>query len=32
MPIDLKPPSPSADPEIAAQIENEVARQHEGLE
>jgi glycine hydroxymethyltransferase len=32
MPIDLNAPLATADPEIAAQIENEVARQHEGLE
>ena len=32
MPIDLTAPLASADPEIAAQIENEVLRQHEGLE
>src|SRR5271156_5080212 len=32
MPIDLSAPLSTADPEIAAQIENEVNRQHEGLE
>jgi glycine hydroxymethyltransferase len=32
MSIDLNAPLATADPEIAAQIENEVARQHEGLE
>jgi glycine hydroxymethyltransferase len=32
MPIDLNAPLAPADPEIAAQIENEVTRQHEGLE
>ena len=32
MPIDLNAPLASSDPEIAAQIENEVKRQHEGLE
>jgi glycine hydroxymethyltransferase len=32
MSIDLTAPLAIADPEIAAQIENEVARQHEGLE
>jgi glycine hydroxymethyltransferase len=32
MPIDLNAPLATADPEIAAQIENEVLRQHEGLE
>jgi glycine hydroxymethyltransferase len=32
MPIDLNAPLATADPEIAAQIENEVTRQHEGLE
>jgi glycine hydroxymethyltransferase len=32
MPIDLNAPLATADPEIAAQIENEVSRQHEGLE
>jgi glycine hydroxymethyltransferase len=32
MPIDLTAPLAAADPEIAAQIENEVNRQHEGLE
>jgi glycine hydroxymethyltransferase len=32
MPINLSAPLASADPEIAAQIENEIARQHEGLE
>ena len=32
MPIDQKAPLATADPEIAAQIENEVLRQHEGLE
>jgi glycine hydroxymethyltransferase len=32
MPIDLNAPLPLADPEIAEQIRNEVARQHEGLE
>jgi glycine hydroxymethyltransferase len=32
MPIDLNAPLAQADPEIAAQIENEVTRQHEGLE
>src|ERR1700734_3257434 len=32
MPIDLNAPLSVADPEIAAQIENEVVRQHEGLE
>ncbi|MGA7155808.1 MAG: serine hydroxymethyltransferase [Acidobacteriaceae bacterium] len=32
MPIDLNAPLTSSDPEIAAQIANEVARQHDGLE
>ena len=32
MPIDLNAPLATADPDIAAQIENEVLRQHEGLE
>jgi glycine hydroxymethyltransferase len=32
MPIDQNAPLAQADPEIAAQIENEVVRQHEGLE
>lgn len=32
MPIDLNAPLSVSDPEIAAQIENEVDRQHEGLE
>ncbi|HEY5380775.1 MAG TPA: serine hydroxymethyltransferase [Acidobacteriaceae bacterium] len=32
MPIDLTAPLATADPEIAAQIHNEVIRQHEGLE
>ncbi len=32
MPIDLNVTLASADPEIAAQIENEVVRQHDGLE
>ncbi|ADW67124.1 serine hydroxymethyltransferase [Granulicella tundricola] len=32
MPIDLNATLSAADPEIAAQIENEVNRQHEGLE
>jgi glycine hydroxymethyltransferase len=32
MPIDLTAPLAAADPEIAAQIHNEVVRQHEGLE
>jgi glycine hydroxymethyltransferase len=32
MPIDLTAPLAEADPEIAAQIRNEVVRQHEGLE
>jgi glycine hydroxymethyltransferase len=32
MPIDLNAPLATADPEIATQIENEVKRQHEGLE
>ncbi len=32
MPIDLEATLAQADPEIALQIENEVARQHEGLE
>jgi glycine hydroxymethyltransferase len=32
MSIDLNAPLASTDPEIAAQIQNEVARQHEGLE
>ncbi len=32
MPIDLEAPLAQTDPEIAAQIENEVRRQHEGLE
>jgi glycine hydroxymethyltransferase len=32
MPIDLNAPLASSDPEIAAQIENEIKRQHEGLE
>jgi glycine hydroxymethyltransferase len=32
MPIDLNAPLAASDPEIAEQIENEVKRQHEGLE
>ena len=32
MPIDLNAPLASSDPEIALQIENEVKRQHDGLE
>jgi glycine hydroxymethyltransferase len=32
MPIDLNAPLAAADPDIAAQIRNEVDRQHEGLE
>ena len=32
MPIDLNATLLSADPEIATQIENEIKRQHEGLE
>jgi glycine hydroxymethyltransferase len=32
MPIDLNAPLATSDPEIAAQVENEVKRQHEGLE
>jgi glycine hydroxymethyltransferase len=32
MPIDLSDPLASADPEIAEQIQNEIKRQHEGLE
>jgi glycine hydroxymethyltransferase len=32
MPIDLNAPLATADPEIAAQIQNEVIRQHDGLE
>jgi glycine hydroxymethyltransferase len=32
MPIDLNAPLATSDPEIATQIENEVKRQHEGLE
>jgi glycine hydroxymethyltransferase len=32
MPIDLNAPLAASDPEIATQIENEVKRQHEGLE
>jgi glycine hydroxymethyltransferase len=32
MPIDLNAPLAASDPEIARQIENEVKRQHEGLE
>src|ERR1700724_2523392 len=32
MPIDLSAPLAASDPEIAAQIQNEIARQHEGLE
>ena len=32
MPIDLNAPLATSDPEIAAQIDNEVKRQHEGLE
>src|SRR5947199_2951353 len=32
MPIDLNAPLATSDPEIAQQIENEVGRQHEGLE
>jgi glycine hydroxymethyltransferase len=32
MPIDLNAPLATSDPEIAQQIENEVNRQHEGLE
>src|ERR1700678_2488970 len=32
MPIDLNAPLATSDPEIFAQIENEVLRQHEGLE
>jgi glycine hydroxymethyltransferase len=32
MPIDQKAPLATADPEIYAQVENEILRQHEGLE
>ena len=32
MPIDLSAPLATADPEIASQIQQEVLRQHEGLE
>jgi glycine hydroxymethyltransferase len=32
MPIDLNAPLATSDPEIAAQIENEIKRQHDGLE
>ena len=32
MPIDLNAPLAVSDPEVAAQVENEVVRQHEGLE
>ena len=32
MPIDLNAPLAASDPEIAAQIHNEIKRQHEGLE
>jgi glycine hydroxymethyltransferase len=32
MPIDWNAPLATADPEIATQIQNEIARQHEGLE
>ena len=32
MPIDLNAPLATSDPEIAKQIENEIKRQHEGLE
>src|ERR1700728_4794235 len=32
MPIDLNAPLAQADPEIATQIQNEIVRQHEGLE
>ena len=32
MPIDLNAPLAASDPEISAQIENEIKRQHEGLE
>ena len=32
MPIDLTAPLSAADPEVAAQIEQEILRQHEGLE
>src|SRR3979411_393238 len=32
MPIDLNAPLAASDPEIAEQIENEVKRQHKGLE
>jgi glycine hydroxymethyltransferase len=32
MPIDLNAPLAASDPEIAAQIDNEVRRQHDGLE
>jgi glycine hydroxymethyltransferase len=32
MPIDFNAPLATSDPEIAAQIENEIKRQHEGLE
>src|SRR5271154_5699954 len=32
MPIDLNAPLATADPEIAVQIQNEIQRQHEGLE
>jgi glycine hydroxymethyltransferase len=32
MPIDQTAPLAAADPEIAAQVENEILRQHEGLE
>ena len=32
MPIDLNATLAASDPDIAAQIENEILRQHEGLE
>ncbi len=32
MPIDLNAPLSASDPEVAAQVRNEIARQHEGLE
>src|SRR3954468_17685771 len=32
MPIDLNAPLAASDPEIAQQIQNEIKRQHEGLE
>src|SRR5271154_6879674 len=32
MPIDLTAPLAVSDPEVAAQVRNETARQHEGLE